>query len=184
MQQILFALAIAVTAALGCGGTPYKRIATGYRTVNYSARLAEDFDGALATYLQAQRDTCKAKHGLKTPGFDTCILPTLRVARTWTGKVDGVDTGKGVLPTLQSAQKVTRLSLDATYDYIQSHEKECTGKAAPAKCTGDWMALMRPVLCATAEVVDRAVKLGAYKTTDDATYKLVMGFVSTLACAK
>lgn len=179
----LVALALlALGACNGCGGTPYKKLARGYLAVNYSARLAEQFDSALQKYVAGQRAACKAKHAIKTPEYDKCVLPAVRLARAWTGKKAGQPTGKGILPALQSAQKVTRLGLDTAYDYIKGHEEECKKEGAPAKCTGDWKKTMKPALCGLSELVDRAIKLGAYKATGDATYKTVMALVKTMAC--
>lgn len=177
-------LAFSLAGCSGCADTPYKKLARGYRAVNLSARLVEDFDSAVARYLSTQHETCKAKYKSKTPEFDQCVLPAVKLARAWTGKVAGKDTGKGVLPTIQSAQKAARVALDAAYDYIKSNESLCKSDTAPKDCTGNWQALMKPSLCALAEIVDRGVKLGAYKVTGNTTYGLVMEYVKTFSCPK
>jgi hypothetical protein len=175
-------VAVMVGGCGGCGATPYKRLAQAYRAVNYSARVAEDFDASLAKYLVAKHAACKATHKPKTAEFDKCVLPVLRISRTWTGRRAGKPTGKGVLPALQSAQKATRLALDAAYDYVKSHEDECQKKEAPAKCSGDWKVLLRPSLCALAELVGRAIKIGAFQSSESAAYKTVMALIAGFVC--
>ena len=185
-QLAVLALALALTLAgcSSCKTSPYRGLARGYRATNYSARFAEQFDAALAKYLESQRTLCKSKHKTQTPEYDQCILPALRISRAWTGRKAGKETGKGVLPTLQSAQRATRIALDAAYDYVKSHEAECKKEHAQKKCTGDWMALLKPSLCALSELVDRAIKIGAFKTHGNETYKTIMTIVQGFACRK
>jgi hypothetical protein len=183
MQRFAFAAAV-VWLLVGCGDTPYKRLARGYRAVNLSARLAEQFDESLEKYLTTKHAECKKKHKAKTPEFDKCILPALRIVRAWTGKAAGKPTGKGVLPALQSAQKASRLALDAAYDYVLANEKACAGATAPAKCKADWKKLIKPSLCALSEIIDRAVKLGVINVTNNPTYKTVMTVVRGFACGR
>jgi hypothetical protein len=177
---VLFCGAIALL--MSCGDTPYKKIARGYRFVRLSARLAEDFDWSLKKAMADVHASCKAKHGVKTPGFDKCVLPLLRVVRAWTGVTNGQSTGKGVLSLLQAAQKVTKLAIDAVFDYVVSHKKECGTNPPPKKCSADWKAGMKPATCGLWTIVEAGIKAGAYKATKDPTYLAVKTAVVAFAC--
>jgi hypothetical protein len=177
MKRIYLAIAaLFAFTSCDCGGRPYKGIAYGYKAVNYSARLTESFDGALDLWAKAKDAECSAKHQAKTVEYAKCVNPALKFLRTWHGKVLGKPTGKGILPAIQSAQKTTRLELDAAYDYIKANETACIN--GDAKCDAKieaWKAALKPGLCGLKEAVDRAIKIGAYKISQDATYKMVMG---------
>lgn len=184
-MKYLCAIVLAVVLAAGCGGcgdTPYKRVAIAYQTVNYTARLVEDFDGALSKWMADVHADCKAKHNPPTSEFDQCVKPALDAGRVWTGKVNGVDTGKGVLPITQAAQKAARLSVDAAYDYLKGHEGACSGKG-DATCNAKleaWKAALRPGLCAFVPVIQSAIKLGAFKATEEPVYRTVMALADTV----
>jgi hypothetical protein len=177
MKKISFI--VFVLLLVGCNG-PYKNLVRGYHAVNYSARLVEDFDKVFAEHMRRVKANCISKHGAKTREFDQCVLPTVRISRTWTGVKNGKDTGKGVLPAIQSAQRVAKLALDTAYDIIKANDGQCNS----AKCKVDWIGIMTPSLCMLAEIVDRAVKLGAYKVTKNVAYSTVMALVKTFTCPK
>jgi len=168
----------------GCGTAPYKGIAYGQKIVDYSARLTERFDEGVDKWAKAKDAECTQKHGAKTPGYAKCIDQVLKFLRAWTGKVKGKPTGKGILPAIQSAQKATRLELDAAFDYVKAHENACKGgdKKCNAKIEA-WKAAIKPAVCGLKEAVDRGIKIGAYKVTQDPIYKLIMGFAG-LVCGK
>lgn len=185
MRRIYISVvALLALTSCDCGGTPYKGLAYGYKAVTCSARLTEQFDAAVDVWAKAKDVECTAKHQAKTAEYAKCVEPTLAFLRLWHGKVKGVPTGKGILPAIQSAQRATRLALDAAYDYIDANESAC--KDGDAKCSAKveaWKAALKPALCGLKEAVDRAVKIGAYKVTQDATYKTVMG-LADLMCGK
>jgi hypothetical protein len=186
-RMTTFSIAALMAITMGCsncGDSPYKRVARGYRAVNLTARLAEDFDDAVKKHLEVKHAQCKATHKIKTAEFDACVLPAVRLSRTWTGSKAGQPTGKGVLPTLQDAQRVTRLALDTAYDYVKGHEAECKGKTPPAACGTYWVKLLRPSLCALVVLVDRGMKIGAFSKAQSTTYKTVMGFVTAAGGCK
>ena len=167
-----------------CGGTPYKGIAYGQKIVDYSARITEKFDEGVDTWAKMEDAKCTAKHGAKTAEYAGCIKKALDFLRAWNGKVMGKPTGKGILPAIQSAQRATRHALDAAFDYVAKNEDACKkGDAACSKKTEAWKAALKPGLCALKAVVDRAVKIGAYKATQDSYWKLVMGLADAL-CGK
>lgn len=183
-MQRIFSVMLAVLLLVACGGTPYKRIAFGYNALDHTVRLTEGFDRAVAKWAKANHEKCLKAHGAKNVGYAKCVTPTLDFLVYWTGKRGGKPTGKGVLPAIQSAQKMTRLALDATFDYVRTHEKACTkdgGKADPEcnKKLEAWKATLRPGLCVLVEGVDRGIKLGAYKATESTVYKTVVGIAAT-----
>jgi len=184
MLNLRLAVAVAALLCVSCANTPYKRLATGLNFVILTKTLAENFDGAVKRFLEAKRIECKLLHQAKTEGFDKCVLPAVRLSRAWTGEKAGAKTGKGALPVLQAGQKTTKLALNMAYDYVKSNEQACSGKTPPKNCHGDWKALMKPGVCALWTVVDAGVKLGAYRTTNDPTYKLVSAAVAAFACGR
>jgi hypothetical protein len=184
MLNLRSAVAVAALLCVSCASAPYKGLATGYNAVGAAKRLGEAFDGSVKRFLEAKRIECKLLHKIKTAEYDKCVLPAVRLSRAWTGEKAGVKAGKGALPILQAAQKATKRALDAAYDYVQSHELACSGKSPSKKCHGDWKVLLKPGLCAAWTVVDAGVKLGAYRTTSDPTYKLVAAVVDAFACGR
>lgn len=183
----LLALLLVATgaSACDCAGTPYKRIAVAHATINAVARFVETFDRAVAGWMRSKAAECKAKHGAKTPGYAECVKPALAFAETWTGeKRDGTKTGRGVLPTIQSTQRAARLALDAAFDYVKAHEQACGKKDPPDKACSEkleaWRAVIKPGVCGLWVIVDRAVKLGAYKATADPTYQMLAGLAGGL----
>jgi hypothetical protein len=176
----------------GCAGKPYKTLATAYSTVNKFATFVEAFDRSVKAYLQAEDERCSAK--AKTAGkldakkYGDCMRPVLKFSVVWTGEWRGKKTGKGVLPSIQDAQRATRHSLDGAFDYVEKNESACGKKEgaeaeACRKKVAAWRALLKPVLCALVPVVDRGIKLGAFKTTEDPTYKLIRGLAAAM-CSK
>jgi hypothetical protein len=191
MRKILNVTLAGVLAACvliacdGCAGTPYKRIALGQSMLGHSVELTESFDRGTAKWAQGEHERCLKAHGMKTPEYATCIKPALDFLVHWTGKNRGKPTGRGVLPMVQSAQRATRLVLDAALDYVKANETACSkdnGKADPtcnAKLAA-WKATLKPGLCALVAIIDRGIKLGAYKATESAVYKTVVGIASTI----
>jgi len=180
-------------ATAGCSGcaaaTPYKRLAIAYTTTSKFARFVESFDRALARYAKAEDARCTAaattSSTLDQAAYAKCMRPTIKLLVAWTGQWKGQPSGKGVLPTIQDAQRATRMSLDAAFDYVQANESACgkqTGQEAKrcADRVAAWRKVLRPGLCALVTVVDRAVKIGAYKTTQDSTYQLVRGLATKM----
>lgn len=184
MLKLRLAVIVAVSLCVSCATAPYKRLATGYNTTLAVKHLAEVFDGAVKRFLEAKLIECRLLHKAKTAAFDKCVIPAVRLSRAWTGEKAGVKTGKGALPVLQAAQKTTKIVLDAAYEYVKSHEQACSGKTPPKNCHGDWRVVLKPGVCAAWVVVDVGVKLGAYRTTNDPTYKLVAAFVDAFACGR
>jgi hypothetical protein len=183
--KFLFVFLVMMMFAPSCSQTQYDKLAWGFRSLEWSAQLAEGFDGALKVFLAKEHDRCLV-HGAKTPEFVKCIDPALAISRAWTGEVNGKDSGKGVLPALQSGQRVARLSLNAAYDYLKSKDGKCDVKTDPtcAKAMGDWKVLFMPVACAAIELVDRAFKLGVYTSVlMDPAYQAVKAFTDN-SCAK
>jgi hypothetical protein len=181
MNRIVPVLFCAVLAP-SCSSTPYKRIATAYNFLAESKTLGEKVDAGVKAFLAAKRVECKAKHAIKNAEYDKCVLPAVRLSRIWTGEKAGKKTGKGALQLLQAGQKTTKFALNAVYDYVKSHEKECGKDDAPKECSAAWKVLMKPGACALWTVADAGVKAGAFKTTNDPTYKLVAAAVSAFAC--
>lgn len=177
-------VALALVGCDGCKGDAFQRIATANRVVNATARLTEDTDRAFKAWGATMNANCLKLHGAKTPEYAKCVKPALDLLRAWTGEVNGKPTGKGILPAIQSAQRAARLSLDAAFDYVKAND-------AKAKCETDeckkkiqaWRALIRPGVCALVEIVDRGIKLGAVKLSEDPTYKIVKGFADA-SCSK
>ncbi|KKN87399.1 hypothetical protein LCGC14_0258540 [marine sediment metagenome] len=182
MLKLRLAAIMAVALCMSCGATPWKRLATGYNIVSLTKTLGEKFDGAVKNFLTVKRAECKAKHAIKTPEFDKCVLPAVRLSRAWTGERAGKKTGKGALSVLQAAQKTTKLALNGAYDYVKSNEQACSGDSPPKDCHGDWSVTLKPGACALWTVVDLGVKLGAFDATNDPTYKLVAASVDVFAC--
>jgi hypothetical protein len=181
LSRLLAVFALTLAACGGCSQTPYQKLAWGFRTVSWTSDLAEGFDAALKDYGETQHTLCIAKAPSASQEYATCIRPALDLLRAWTGEETGKPTGKGVLPAIQSAQKVARLSLNAAYDYILSNGGKCHEEDAECqKKLGAWKVLMKPGLCALVEIVDRAVQLGAYKTTEDPAYKAVKTFATAI----
>jgi len=176
------ALAVSLAGCSGCSDTPYKRIATAYHTLDLFKALVEDFDGAVTKYAAAKQTECLKTHRPKTKEFDACVMPAVRLLRAWTGKKNGKPTGKGVLPAIQSTQRAAAIELKAVLAYIKSHEAECGKKDAPKNCTGDWQGLLKPSVCALMEIIDRAVKLGAYDVTTNRTYLMVKAAIAGFTC--
>jgi hypothetical protein len=176
--KFLFAFVLVMMMTSACAQTQYQRLAWGFRSVEWSAQFGEGFDLALKSFLKKEHDRCLV-HGSKTPEFVACIKLALDVSRAWTGEENGKDTGKGILPALQSAQKATRLSLNGAYDYIKSKGGKCNEKTDPscAKAMGDWKKLILPSACAALELADRAFKLGAFTNiTTDPAYQAIKTF--------
>jgi hypothetical protein len=177
MRRLLIVLA--ALALMGCGNH-YQRIATAHRVLGHVKNFVESFDRALASWLTSEKRRCLKMHRLKTAEFAACVGPALKLSRAWTGKVRGVDTGKGILPAIQSSQRTARLSLDAAYDYVKA--SGCKGQACEDKLNA-WLQPLKLTLCATREIVDRAIKIGAYKAAQDPTYQTITGVFATL-CAR
>ncbi|MCP4573329.1 MAG: hypothetical protein GY838_13320 [bacterium] len=184
MLKLRLAVVLAAALCMSCSVTPWKRLATGYNFVSLTKTLGEKFDSSVKKFLEVKRAECKAAHAIKTAEYDKCVLPAVRLSRAWTGEKAGKKTGKGGLGILQAGQRTTKLALDAAFDYVKTHEKACSGEAPPKDCHGDWKVLIKPGICAAWTVVDLGVKIGAFKTTDDPTYKLVAASVDAFACGR
>jgi hypothetical protein len=192
VKRILLATFAAMLLAMAngsCGGTPYKRIATAHRVLNHTVTLTEAFDRGVAAWARGEHRRCLTAHKAKTKEFGACVMPALKFLRHWTGMVNGKPTGKGVLPAIQSAQKATRLVLDAAFAYVAKHERACSARKGAEKEACDkkgdaWKVALRPGACALIEVVDRGVKVGAYRVAADPTYKLAKAGLSAFAGCK
>jgi len=189
---LLMALVLLVTTGCnGCAHTPYKRLATAYTTVNKFARLVEAFDRSVKSYLKAEDERCvKASTAVEDGKLDqakygACIKPALKFSVAWTGEWKGKKTGKGVLPAIQDAQRTTRHGLDGAFDYVQANEKACGKKEgaeaeACKKKVDAWKKLIKPAVCGIVPLVDRGIKLGAFKASEDPTYKVVKGLADSM----
>lgn len=176
-------LLTAFALVMGCG-TPYKNLAYSYAVLNQTRDVAEGFDRSFKAFGLAEHERCARAHGVKTPAYATCIDPAYSFLVAWTGQRNGVDTGKGILPAIQTTQSAARRTMDGTYDYIKGHESECKKKTPPPDCKYDLM-LLKPVGCALIEVADRAVKLGAISVTENEYYKLALAFGNwALGCGR
>ena len=186
MKRIL-TFVIVVTALLaGCAkNLHYRELAWGYRVVNASARLGEQFDKALAGVLAMKLKLCQAEQ--PTPptveskkALGKCLAKELAVSRAWTGEKDG-KKGPGALPMLQAAQKAARLALDIAFDYLRAVKGKCADAACGHK-TKAWQRALKKALCGALAVMDDGLKLGAEKVRGSATYKLITGAVKALLC--
>jgi len=195
----LFVAALGLVGCGGCGGEPFRRLAWGFRTVNYTAELTESVDKAFAAYGSAEMTRCKAAHPaappastgdatatpIASPEYVKCIMPAVKLLRAWSGEEKGKPTGAGILPAIQSAQRAARLSLDAAFDFLHARGGKC--KAEDTECSAKleaWKAAIRPGLCALWEIVDRGVQLGAFTATTSSAYKTVKEMAGALCPAK
>jgi len=195
MRKVMVLLtALTLLAAAGCGGCagkPYKGIATAQVTLNKFARFVEGFDRSVKAFLQSEDARCTKAHTATEDGkldkvkYAKCISPALKLSVIWTGEWKGKKTGKGVLPAIQDAQRATRHSLDGAFDYVKANEDACGKKDGEEakKCkekVGAWRKVIKPAVCGLVPVVDRAVKIGAYKASTDATYTMIKGLAQGL----
>ncbi len=187
-RMVMAVLAALLLGACGssCKGSHYKKISSGHNWIGRIKVLTEAFDTGLSEWVTAEGQRCKKEHGPKTPKFAVCVKPALSFSRYWTGKVMGAPTGRGILPAIQSAQKAARHSLNAAFDYVKANEAACGMKKETAerkaceKKVGAWKKLLKPGACALIEMIDRGVKLGAYKVVGHVGYKLAKTLVETI----
>lgn len=190
-------LCAALAALTSCSNPNWRQLAWGYRVVNWSARLGESFDKALAATLRAKRASC-----LKTSGeqpkdqsklvawrieMAKCLKLVVKVSRAWTGEVRGEKTGKGALKILQTSQFSARSTLDKLVDRmvdLEAKGKKCGDDPECKKKLDSWIPYAKIGLCAAIPIIDAGIKAGASEFAKSEAYKFAVNFLGNYACQK